>query len=386
VAIKSYAKKEFASTNSKNMALASWHDQKEVREVHQRLMKFYTHKQIRGVNGSFESCYHKIMLREGFEREFEVSRGEFAQNIILGSILLNNDRKIKRCQDIDSLPNNDIQKMIENYKDEEKHILSQMSQEFFEAIRKHLSKGKNSDGIYDIDFLEALMKRERFKRDDSVYYVLGIAYGKKGEYDKAITSYKKAIEINTIHDEAYNNMGIAYRNKGEYDKAIASYEKAIKINPEKDEAYYNNMGIVYSNKGKYDKAIASYEKAIEINPEKDEAYNNMGFSYANKGEYDKAITSYKKAIEINPKKDEAYNNMGSAYYEKGEYDKAIASYKKAIEINPKYDSAYNNMGVAYAKQKNPEQVFEAWQKVFELNPKGLNWSQKFSLWLWKKLK
>jgi hypothetical protein len=62
VAIKSYAKREFDS-----LALVSWHDQKEVREVHQRLMEFYTHKQIRGVNSSFESCYHKIMLREGFE-------------------------------------------------------------------------------------------------------------------------------------------------------------------------------------------------------------------------------------------------------------------------------------------------------------------------------
>ena len=87
--------------------------------------------------------------------------GEFAQNIILGSILLNNDRKIKRCQDIDSLSNDDIQKMIEDYKNEEKYLLSQISQEFFEAIRKHLSKGKNSYGVYDIDFLEALTKRER---------------------------------------------------------------------------------------------------------------------------------------------------------------------------------------------------------------------------------
>ena len=42
------------------------------------------------------------------------------------------------------------------------------------------------------------------------YYNRGIAYGDKGEYDKAIEDYSKAIELNPEYAEAYNNRGNAY--------------------------------------------------------------------------------------------------------------------------------------------------------------------------------
>ena len=174
------------------------------------------------------------------------------------------------------------------------------------------------------------------------YFMLGYNYSDNGEYDKAIESYKKAIEINPKKDDAYYNMGISYDDNGEYDKAIESYKKAIEINPKKDKTYYN-MGIAYSENKQYDKAIESYKKAIEINPKKDDAYYNMGIAYIENKQYDKAIESYKKAIEINPKNDKTYYNMGIAYIENKQYDKAIESYKKAIEINPKKDEAYNNL-------------------------------------------
>ena len=41
----------------------------------------------------------------------------------------------------------------------------------------------------------------------------------------------KAIEINPHGADIYNNRGIAYRTKGEVDRAIADYSKAIEINP-----------------------------------------------------------------------------------------------------------------------------------------------------------
>ncbi len=47
------------------------------------------------------------------------------------------------------------------------------------------------------------------------YYNRGNAYGKKGQYDKAISDYTKAIEINPSYAKAYYNRGVAYIKEGE---------------------------------------------------------------------------------------------------------------------------------------------------------------------------
>ena len=81
----------------------------------------------------------------------------------------------------------------------------------------------------------------------------GNAYVRKGEHDKAISEYNKAIEISPKYASAYTYRGIAYVRKGQHDKAISDYNKAIKINPRYAEAY-TNRGFAYYFKKEYGNA------------------------------------------------------------------------------------------------------------------------------------
>jgi tetratricopeptide (TPR) repeat protein len=87
--------------------------------------------------------------------------------------------------------------------------------------------------------------------------------------------------------EAYYNRGVAWQKKGDYDRAITDYTKAIEINPGDALAYYNR-GNAYQGKGQYERAISDYNKAIELNPKFAEAYVNLGGAYLGKGLYDQA--------------------------------------------------------------------------------------------------
>ena len=175
---------------------------------------------------------------------------------------------------------------------------------------------------------------------------------------KAIGYLKDAIRLDPEYGEAYNNIGLAYDRKGEYDRAIEYYQKALKIDIKKlgqehpDTAIdYNNIGSAYDSKGEYDRAIGHYQKALKIDikklgPEHPSVairYNNIGSAYDSKGEYDRAIEYYQKALKIGIKKlgpehpsvAIRYNNIGSAYKSKGEYDRAIGYYQKALKIGIK---------------------------------------------------
>jgi tetratricopeptide (TPR) repeat protein len=139
-----------------------------------------------------------------------------------------------------------------------------------------------------------------------------------------------------------------WHDKGDQDKAIADFNKAIQLNPN-DAVAYSNRGLAWNKKGDQDKAIADFNKAIQLNPNFSIAYNYRGIALYKKGYLDKAIADFNKAIQLNPNDAVAYNHRGLAWYKKGDLDKAIADFNKAIQLNPNYTDAYNNRKNAQRK-------------------------------------
>ena len=64
---------------------------------------------------------------------------------------------------------------------------------------------------------------------------------------------------------AFRGRGVAYGNKGDYDRAIADFTEAIRVDPKLATAF-SNRGLAYEKKGSYDRAIADYNEAIRLNP------------------------------------------------------------------------------------------------------------------------
>lgn len=199
------------------------------------------------------------------------------------------------------------------------------------------AKGEHDKAIQDFDKAIALDPD-----DADTYYYRGNSWYTKGEPDKAIRDFDKAIALSPEGADAYCNRGISWRAKGEYDKSIQDFNKAIVLNPDFAEAY-NNRGISWRNKGEYGKAIRNYDKAIALSSDDAKFYGNRGYSWDAKGEYDKAIRDYDKAIALSPDDADVYNNRGFSWRAKGEYDKAIQDFNKAIALNPDFTLAYRNL-------------------------------------------
>ena len=60
---------------------------------------------------------------------------------------------------------------------------------------------------------------------------LGVVYGKKGEYDKAIELFKKSLKIYPKYEDGLINLGTAYYLTSNYREAISCLEQVIKTGP-----------------------------------------------------------------------------------------------------------------------------------------------------------
>ena len=63
--------------------------------------------------------------------------------------------------------------------------------------------------------------------------------------------------------EAHNNLGIAYNASGKTEEAISSFRKAIEINPNHVKAHYN-LSVAYFNEKQYKLAIKYCDKAKDL--------------------------------------------------------------------------------------------------------------------------
>ncbi|MBK7873103.1 MAG: tetratricopeptide repeat protein [Saprospiraceae bacterium] len=125
---------------------------------------------------------------------------------------------------------------------------------------------KKRDYLTVIQAIEKTMEQG----DTSEYYqmMVAVAYLQMDSLDKAITNLEHIVtrEEDTEHTHQY--LGLAYRKKGDAEKSIAHFEKAIEKGISgKVHSYYGDLGAIYEEKGDYRKAITHYQKAYEYEPQ-----------------------------------------------------------------------------------------------------------------------
>lgn len=187
------------------------------------------------------------------------------------------------------------------------------------------------------------------------YNNLGIILAAKGEEDKAMNAFEKAVQKNPDFALVHSNLGVVYMQKGMYDEAIAEYMKAISIDPRYALTYFN-LGVAYGSKGMYGKAISNYLMAFTVGP-------NFAMAY---GDFGKAIVESKKVSDIQANLAEVYNNLGNVYAKRGMYDEAIEEYTKAIGVDANLTKVYINLTMIYYLKQQYVKAIEYCDKAIEL--------------------
>ena len=162
--------------------------------------------------------------------------------------------------------------------------------------------------------------------------------------------------------------GIEYHDNGNYDKAIETYKEALQTDPKSPLVNYE-ISLSYSAKGDLVNAVDYADRVLKLKSDfMIEAYMIKGSSLDDLGKSDEAIKVFKKAIK---KTDGHYLlnfNLALSYYKLGDLDNAEASVTDAIELNPNHASSHFILANIHNYRGNVSQTMLAAHYFLLLEP------------------
>ncbi len=233
-------------------------------------------------------------------------------------------------------------------------------------------------GQFEDAFISYEMVLDKFPFFAEAAYSMGLAMMREKDYDEAIKHFRKALELNSQHENAlaaitnvakmsFNDGNKCYKLR-DLDCAIEKYLKVVEIDPGFYQAYYQ-LGVIAAKQGNYDEAISKYRAALEKNPEFYKGWFAVALVQKRQGDVDGAMESLQKVVDIHPGYAKAYGTMGEIYYDQKKYDEAASVLQTAIQVDPSCDKGYLTLGMVYIELNEYDKAVQNLELATSLNPK-----------------
>jgi protein O-GlcNAc transferase len=129
-----------------------------------------------------------------------------------------------------------------------------------------------------------------------------------GNFNVAITIYRKILRQQPRYADAHHHLGIALCGYGDHKGAIVAIQRAIQLNPD-NAHYYNSLGFVYAETRNPCQAIVNLNKTLAMEPDFALAYINRAKAHIDQQMTEAAIADYKMAAAIQPDLTIAHENL-----------------------------------------------------------------------------
>ena len=212
----------------------------------------------------------------------------------------------------------------------------------------HLA-GKLKEPAFTMMVSKMKVQMAKSPNEASWPYIIGTMYEQSKKYEKAIEYYdlaNKRDESPTIHER----ISVCQYELGEYDLALLSIKKAINIDST-DISYLARKANIFYEMGDVKSAIAEWDNVLANQPEYAFGYYRRGWFKELAGDMDGAIEDLSMSIVLDPEYSYAYVSRGDVYLKQGKTDLADQDFKKVIELEntpEKYDCihyAYQGLGL-----------------------------------------
>jgi tetratricopeptide (TPR) repeat protein len=232
------------------------------------------------------------------------------------------------------------------------------------------------------------------------YHNLGNAYFEMGQYEKAVSYYRKAIGFNPTLSSARINLaralvqvkqpkeaqdillallaedklnvavmtalGWAYHAEGKEDEALAQYDTIIGLSPENRDALYNS-GLILWKLNRLSEALERFKKLLLISAEDNDALFSIGALLLSQDDAKAAAEYLERYLQKKPEDVEALFLLAESRVGMEKYSQALASYEKIVILDPKEARAwFGKARLLLTVIEDPDKGLSALKQALEL--------------------
>lgn len=208
----------------------------------------------------------------------------------------------------------------------------------------------------------------------NIIYLLneGVRYYYSGNLPKSINTFKKVISIKNDDYEATCFLARAYSGLQQYELAIKTAQKALNLDRFPSRAY-TIIGETHRRMGNVKESIESFRKAIEIE-NSPQILNSLAYSYFVDHNFAKANETFIQSMQLS-RYSTSVCGLAKCYIMQGIHDKAKAYAQEAVLLAGEEIAnsrggfwPYYNLAAAHFILNNNNLCMDTIEKFLELNP------------------
>jgi len=219
---------------------------------------------------------------------------------------------------------------------------------------------------------------------NEAYNLLGEAYQRTGDYDRAI-QYLSRIERKTDQVKAayqrvtFNKSALLY-NDGNYREAVFTLKQSLTYPMDTELTAQANywLGEVYSLGSRYDTALIYYQRVPFNSSQYRMTLYGMAYAYYNTQQYQQAAALFQQFLN-NPLTNspglvaDGYTRLGDCNYVLKQYSNAIAYYDQALQRKtPDPDYIFYQKGMVYKYSNQLDNAIKNFDQVINNYPASSN--------------
>lgn len=259
-----------------------------------------------------------------------------------------------------------------------------------------LSQGQIDEGINTI--AEA---RKSQAPSAPLFALLGDAYSRKDNLEKAEESYLLALNEAGMNSDALLGLAAIYQRKGDANTAflylgrakaaigdspdplykfaliavklqlgadaIIALKRAIELRP-KEPSYYFALGIAWLTKPDLQEAELVFRQFLKLQPDNAQGQTYLGYILLKEKSYAEAREWLEKSVKKDAATPETFYYLGLIAQEQKEDEKAVEFFAKSIKLSPSFAHPHIALGATYLKMKNYPRAQQELEIGVRLNP------------------
>jgi tetratricopeptide (TPR) repeat protein/HEAT repeat protein len=206
---------------------------------------------------------------------------------------------------------------------------------------------------------------------------LGTLYEETGQVDKALSTYRSALKIQSSDIDVRVKLVHLLQTAGQLDEAIKEYEALIKAAPSNPEFVFA-LAQTYIQRGERDKALKLVADLERRNSGDADILASVADFYEEIEEEDKAVKVLEKLAGL-PASDPQYlADLGDRYYQAGDQKKALATWQRIRTAVSNKALAHATLGDIFLEHDMPDEGIEELREAVKLAPKQSRYKKQLA--------